>query len=193
MQLAVTAFAPLRCGVGDVLAAVRPSGVVTLRAEQDQKFLAAPSAAHTLVDHAHQLELPALAPVSRVVFCVGHSTRLPLLISLEFRQPQFFADLVIADAQLLNLFVCHMYFFAGFKIHAVDNTVRMNVFAVNVRTDQYLTALEVFCQPPCGFVRRARVNVCTLREALHHVIKHHATFLMVQQLRTVRQLQSRTR
>ncbi len=69
----------------------------------------------------------------------------------------------------------------------------MNVFPVNVRTDQYLTALEVFCQPPCGFVRRARVNVCTLREALHHVIKHHATFLMVQQLRTVRQLQSRTR
>ena len=26
----------------------------------------------------------------------------------------------------------------------------MNVFPVNVRTDQYLTALEVFCQPPCG-------------------------------------------
>ena len=69
----------------------------------------------------------------------------------------------------------------------------MNVFPVNVGADQNFTALEVFCQPPCGFVRRARVNVCTLREALHHVIKHHATFLMVQQLRTVRQLQSRTR
>ena len=60
----------------------------------------------------------------------------------------------------------------------------MNVFPVNVRTDQYLTALEVFCQPPCGFVRRARVNVCALREALHHVIEHHAAVLVVQQLCT---------
>ena len=60
----------------------------------------------------------------------------------------------------------------------------MNVFPVNVRTDQYLTALEVFCQPPCGFVRRARVNVCALRETLYHVIKHHAAVFMVQQLRT---------
>ena len=49
--------------------------------------------------------------------------RLPLLIFLEFWQPQFFADLVIANAQLLNLFVCHMYFFAGFKIDAVDDAV----------------------------------------------------------------------
>ena len=46
-----------------------------------------------------------------------------MLVSLEFRQSQFFTDLVIADAQLLNLFVCHMYFFAGFKIDTVDNTV----------------------------------------------------------------------
>ena len=69
----------------------------------------------------------------------------------------------------------------------------MKVFPVNVRTDQYLTALEISGKSACGFVRRARVNVCALREALHHVIKHHATFLMVQQLRTVRQRQSRTR
>ena len=107
-----------------------------------------------------------------------------LLIPLKFRQPQFFADLVIADAQLLNLFVCHMYFFAGFKIHAVNNTVRMNVFAVNVRADQYLTALEVFCQPPCRFVRCARVDVCTFWKTLYHVIEHHAAILAVQQLRT---------
>ena len=60
----------------------------------------------------------------------------------------------------------------------------MNVFPVNVRTDQYLTALEVFCQPPCGFVRRARVNVCAAWEALHHVVELDATVLVVQQLRT---------
>ena len=123
MQLAVTAFAPLRCGVGDVLAAVRPHGVVTLRAEQDQKFLTVSCAAHTLVDHAHEFKFPTLAFGRRVVFCVGHSTRLPLLIFLEFRQPQFLANLVIANAQRLNLLIRHMYFFTGFKIDTVDNTV----------------------------------------------------------------------
>ena len=49
--------------------------------------------------------------------------RLPLLIFLEFWQPQFLANLVIADAQFLNLLVRHMHFFAGFKIDTVDNTV----------------------------------------------------------------------
>ena len=193
MQLAVTAFASVRCGVGDILSAVRPCGIVTLRAEQDQKFLTIPGAAHTLVDHTHQLELPALTFGCRVVFRVGHPAGAFLLIPLKFRQPQFFTDLVVANAQLLNLLIRHMYFFTGFKIDAVDDTVRVDVFTVGVRADQHLAALEVFCQPPCGFVRRARVNVCALREALHHVIKHHATFLMVQQLRTVRQRQSRTR
>ena len=184
MQLVITALAPIRRDVGDVLAAVRPSGVVTLRAEQDQKFLTTPSTAHTLVDHAHQLELPALAPVSRVVFRVGHSTRLPLLISLEFRKSEFPADLVIADTQRLNLLVCHVNLFAGFKIDAVDDAVRVNVFTVGVRADQYLTALEVSSQSACCFVRHARVDVCTFWKTLYHVVKHHAAILAVQQLRT---------
>ena len=107
-----------------------------------------------------------------------------MLIPLKFRQPQFLANLVIADAQFLNLLVRYMNLFSGLEVHAVDNTVRMNVFAVNVRADQYLTALEVFCQPPCGFVRRARVDVSAFRKTLHHVIKHHATVFVVQQLCT---------
>ena len=193
MQLAVTTFASVRCGVNDIFATFCPCCIVPFSPQQRQKFVPVPGAAHTLVDHAHQLELPALAPVSRVVFRVGHSTRLPLLVLLEFRQTQFLTDFVVANAQRLNLLIRHMYFFTGFKIDAVDDTVRVDVFTVGVRADQHLAALEVFCQPPCGFVRRARVNVCALREALHHVIKHHATFLMVQQLRTVRQRQSRTR
>ena len=107
-----------------------------------------------------------------------------LLIPLKFRQPQFFADLVIADAQLLNLFVCHMYFFTGFKIDAVDDTVGMNVFTVGMRTDQHLAALEISGKSARCFVCRAWVDVRTFREALHHVIKHHAAVLVVQQLRT---------
>ena len=77
-----------------------------------------------------------------------------------------------------------MYFFTGFKIDAVDDTVRVNVFAVNVRADQHLATFKISCQPPSCFVRRARVNVRTLRETLHHVVKHHAAVLVVQQLRT---------
>ena len=114
---------------------------------------------------------------------LGHPARLPLAIPLKFRQPQFFADLVIADAQLLNLFVCHMYFFSGFKIHAVDNTVRMNVFAVNVRADQHLAALEISGKSACCFVHCARINVRTFWKTLHHVVEHHAAVFVVQQLR----------
>lgn len=116
-----------------------------------------------------------------------------MLIPLKFRQPQFFADLVIADAQLLNLFVCHMYFFTGFKIDAVDDAVRVNVFTVNVGADQHLATFKISCQPPSCFVRRARVNVRTLRETLHHVVKHHAAVFVVQQLRTQKLVERRFR
>ena len=107
-----------------------------------------------------------------------------LLIPLKFGKSQFLADLVIADAQLLNLFVCHVYLLTRLEVHTVDDTVGVNVFTVNVGADQHLATFKISCQPPCGFVRRARVNVCALREALHHVIKHHAAVFMVQQLRT---------
>ena len=57
-----------------------------------------------------------------------------MLVSLEFRQSQFFTYLVVANTRFLNLFVCHMHLPTGFKIHAVDNAVRMNVFTINVGT-----------------------------------------------------------
>ena len=116
-----------------------------------------------------------------------------MLIPLKFRQPQFFADLVIADAQLLNLFVCHMHLPTGFKIDTIDDTVGMNVFTVGMRTDQNLAALEISGEPACCFVRCARINVRTFREALHHVIKHHAAVFVVQQLRTQKFVERRFR
>ena len=116
-----------------------------------------------------------------------------MLISLEFRQSQFFTDLVVANAQLLNLLIRHMYFFTGFKIDAVDDTVRVNVFAVNVGADQNFTAVEVSSKSVRCFVRCARINVRTLQEALHHVIEHHAAVLVVQQLRTQKLVERRFR
>ena len=143
-----------------------------------------PGAAHTFVDYAHQLELPALAPVRRVVFRIGHSTRLPLLIFLEFWQPQSFADLVVADTQLLNLFVCHMHLPTGFKIDAVDDAVRVDMLAVDVRADEDFTALEIPSKSACCFVCCARVNVRAFRKALHHVVELDAAVFVVQELRT---------
>ena len=118
---------------------------------------------------------------------------MPLLVFLKFRQPQFLTDFVVTDTQLLNLLVCHVYFFTSFKINTVDDTVRVNVFPVNMRTDQNLAALEVSGEPACRFVCRARVDVRTFREALHHVIKHHAALLVVQQFRTQELVERRFR
>ncbi len=168
MQLIVTAFSSVRCRVGDIFAAVSPCRVVALCAQQRQKFVPVPGIAHTLVYHAHEFKFPTLAFGRRVVFCVGHSLRLSLLISLEFGKPQFLTDFVVANAQLLNLFVRHMHLPAGFKVYAVDDAVRMNVFAVNVRADQNFAALEISGKPAGRFVCCARVNVRTAWEALHH-------------------------
>ena len=116
-----------------------------------------------------------------------------LLISLEFRQSQFFTDLVVANAQLLNLLIRHMYFFTSFKIDAVDDAVRMDVFAVGMRTDQHLAALKISGEPARCFVRRARVDVSAFRKTLHHVVEHHAAVLVVQQLRTQELVERRFR
>ena len=107
-----------------------------------------------------------------------------LLIPLKFGKSQFLANLVIANAQRLNLLVRYMNLFSGLEIHAVDDAVRVDVFTVGVRADQHLAALEISGKLPCCFVRCARINVRTFREALHHVIEHHAAVLVVQQLRT---------
>ena len=69
----------------------------------------------------------------------------------------------------------------------------MNVFAVNVRADQNFTALEISDKLSCCFVHCARINVRTFREALHHVIEHHAAVLVVQQLRTQELVERRFR
>ena len=107
-----------------------------------------------------------------------------MLIPLKFRQSQFFANLVIANAQLLNLLIRHVYFLSRLEVHAVDDTVGVNVFTVNVRADQNFTALKISGEPARCFVRRAQVDVSTFREALHHVIEHHTTVLVMQELRT---------
>ena len=116
-----------------------------------------------------------------------------LLIPLKFGKSQFLANLVIANAQLLNLLVRHMHLPTGFKIDAVDDAVRVDMLAVDVRADQHLAALEVSGKLPRRFMGRARVDVCTFWKTLYHVVKHHAAVFMVQQLRTQKFVERRFR
>ena len=116
-----------------------------------------------------------------------------MLIPLKFRQPQFFTDLVVANAQLLNLFVCYVHFFAGFKIHTVDDAVRVDVFAVGVGADENFAARKISGKLPRRFVGCAWVNVRAAWEALHHVVELDATILVVQQLRTQKFVERRFR
>ena len=86
-----------------------------------------------------------------------------------------------------------MYFFTGFKIDAVDDAVRVNVFAVGVGADEDFAALEIPGKLPRRFVGCARVNVRAAWEALHHVVELDATVLVVQQLRTQKFVERRFR
>ena len=91
--------------------------------------------------------------------------------------------MVIAGAQRLNLLVCHVKLLAGFEIHAVDDAVRVDVFAVGVGADEDFAALKVSGKLPRRFVRCARVNVRAFRKALHHVVELDTAVLVVQKLR----------
>ena len=56
------------------------------------------------------------------------------------------------------------------------------MFPVNMGADQHLAALEVFCQPPGGFMGLLGIDCHIFWEALHHVIEHRAAVLVVEQL-----------
>ena len=64
-------------------------------------------------------------------------------IFLKFGQTQFLTNFVVADAQRLNLRVCHMNFPDGFKTHTVDDVVRVDMLPVNVRANQNLAVPEI--------------------------------------------------
>ena len=77
-----------------------------------------------------------------------------------------------------------MNLFSGLEIHAVDDAVRVDVFAVGVGADEDFATRKISGKLPRRFVRRARVNVRAFRKALHHVVEHHAAVFVVQQFRT---------
>ena len=190
MQFLVAAAVAVRRRVGDILPRVRPLDVVALAAHQHDKFLTRPGVLHTLVDHTHEPELPALAFCRDMVLADGHrlDLRLSLLLLLfllrrEHRQTKLHTDHVVARPQLLKLLIRHVKFPARLEVDRVDDAVRVDMLSVGVRADQHLTVLEVSGELDCGGVRDLRIDVSALREALHHVVEHHTVLLAVELLR----------
>ena len=183
MQFTVPAPHAIRGGVGDVFAAVLPADGVTLRLHQGNKGILVGGVFHALVDGVHEPQLPALPLERRVVFRTVHAVGVAAVSGLEHRQSQFLTDHVIAPHQLLQLFLRHVQLFAGFKVDGVDDAVGVDVLPVYMGADQHLAAVEVFRQPPRGFVGLPWIDSRAFWKALHHVVEHHAAVLVVEQLR----------
>lgn len=92
-----------------------------------------------------------MAPQSCVILRAAHAAGL-LRWRVKDRKTHFLTDHVIAPHQFLDLFLRHVQLFAGVEIDGVDDAVGVDVLPVYVGTDQHLAAVEVFRQPPRGFV-----------------------------------------
>ena len=160
-----------------------PADSVALRRHQGDELGTAPCVAHTLVHGIGQPQLPALTLQRNVILRAIHTTGVVLLIRLEHRQPHLAAYLIVAAHQVLQLFLCHVELFACLEVDGVDDTVGVDVVTVYMGADQHLTAVEVFRQPPRGFVGLPGIDRRALRKALHHVIEHHAAVFVVEELR----------
>ena len=161
MQFTVPAPHALRGGVGDVLAAALPADSVALGLHQGNESVFVGGVFYALVDGVHEPQLPALPLERRVVFRTVHAVGVTAVGGLEHRQSQFLTDRVIAPHQLLQLFLCHVQLFACLKVNGVDDAVGVDMLPVNVGADQYLAALEVFRQPPRGFMGLPRIDCYT--------------------------------
>ena len=98
------------------------------------------------------------------------------------RQAHLLTDRIVAPHQLLQLFFRHVQLFAGIEVDGVDDAVGVDMLSVDVGADQHLAAVEVFRQPPRGFVGLPGIDHRAFGETLHHVVEHHAAVLVVEQL-----------
>ena len=182
VQFVVTAFHAVRGGIGDVLAPTFPAHRVALGFHQRNEDVLVGGVFHARIDGVHEPQLPALALQSRVVFRAAHAAGL-LRWRVKDRKTHFLTDHVIAPHQLLQLFLRHVQIFAGLNVDGVDDAVGVDVFPVYMGADQHLAAVEVFRQPPCGFVGLPGIDRRAFWKALHHVVEHHTAVLVVEELR----------
>ena len=122
-----------------------------------------------------------MALQSRVVLRAAHAAGL-LRWCVKDRQTHLQTDRIVAPHQLLQLFLRHVQLFAGLEVDGVDDAVGVDMLSVYMGADQHLAAVEVFRQPPRGFVGLSGIDCRTLWKTLHHVIEHHAAVLVIEQL-----------
>ena len=139
--------------------------------------------AHAVVDEIHELQLLALATGRSVILTDRHGLVFPPpVLGLEHRKRKFYADLVVALPQFLELLLCDVQFLSRIEVDRVDEKVRMDVFPVCVGADQDFIALIVLSQLQCRCMSGDRVDRFTFREALHHVVEQYAIRFVMQPL-----------
>ncbi len=111
-----------------------------------------------------------------------HAAGVVLLIRLEHRQPHLTAYLIVAAHQVLQLLLCHVELFACLEVDGVDDAVGVDVVTVYMGTDQHFASGEVFRQLKCRFMCLSWVDLFPSWEALHHVVEHHATVFVIEEL-----------
>ena len=139
--------------------------------------------AHAVVDEIHELQLLALATGRSVILTDRHGLVFPPpVLGLEHRKRKFYADLVVALPQFLELLLCDVQFLSRIEVDRVDEKVRMDVFPVCVGADQDFIALIVLSQLQCRRMSGARIDHFAFWEALHHVVEQYAVGFVMQPL-----------
>ena len=139
--------------------------------------------AHAVVDEIHELQLLALATGRSVILTDRHGLVFPPpVLGLEHRKRKFYADLVVALPQFLELLLCDVQFLPSIEVDRVDEKVGMNVFPVCMGADQDFISLIVLSQLQCRCMSGDRVDRFTFREALHHVVEQYAIRFVMQPL-----------
>ena len=139
--------------------------------------------AHAVVDEIHELQLLALATGRSVILTDRHGLVFPPpVLGLEHRKRKFYADLVVALPQFLELLLCDVQFLSRIEVNGVDEEVGMDVFPVCVGADQNFVALIVLGQLQRRPVGGDRIDRFAFREALHHVVEQYAIRFVMQPL-----------
>lgn len=138
---------------------------------------------HTVIDDIHELQLFTLATGCGVILTDGHGLGfMPPILWLEHRKRKFYADLVVALPQFLELLLCDVQFLSRIEVDGVDEKVGMNVFPVCVGADQNFIALIVLSQLQCRRMSGDRIDRFAFRKALHHVVEQHTVGFVMQPL-----------
>lgn len=179
MKTDIPAALAARAGIGDVFPALRPQSVVSSSAQSREEFLPAAGCFHGLLDHRHELKLPALALRSSSIFSWGELCP-ALPIGCQHSKTVGLTEFVAERAQLPQRAWVLPELGPGLKADAVDDEVGMDVRRVTVGGDQYLVARPCPCSKlPGDHVGFFIGHRLLRREGLDVLVEVHAILFSV--------------